>query len=272
MTGEAEAVIRHYGLPGVAQRLLGDLEARGGDPSRPRPSDLRGMDQLHGGGFAATEAMAALAGMTPGMRVLDAGSGLGGTSRYLAETYGLEVEAVDLTPEFVEAAEELNRLCGLDRLIRTRVGSVTALPFGDEEFDLVWSHYVAMNVADKPALFAEAFRVLKPGGRFAFAMLAQGTNGPPHYPLPWAREETYSFLVTPEEALAGIGAAGFELAEVRRPAPQAPAGAPGFGSDTGLAAKSAAMGDDMALREANAGQSVAEGRLQPLVVLARRPG
>jgi len=268
MTGESDAVVRHYELPGIVQRLLDGLGAQGRDLSRLGAADFRGMDQLHGGGFAATEAMAALAGMTPGMRVLDAGSGLGGTSRYLAETFGVEVEAVDLTPGFVEAAEALNRLCGLDGLIRTRVGSVTALPCGDAEFDLVWSHYVAMNVSDKAALFAEAFRVLRPGGRMVFAMLAEGPEGPPHYPLPWAREPSTSFLATPEAVLAGMEAAGFEVLEARKPPPRQA----GAGSDAGLAPKTAAMGDDMAQREENSRRSVAEGRLQPMMVLAGRPG
>jgi SAM-dependent methyltransferase len=272
MTGESDAVVRHYGLPGVVQRLLDGLAAEGRDLSRLTAADFRGMDQLHGGGIGATEAMAALAGVAPGLRVLDAGSGLGGTSRYLAEAFGVEVEAVDLTPGFVEAASALDRLCGLDGLIRARVGSVTALPFGDAEFDLVWSHYVAMNVSDKAALFGEAFRVLRPGGRLVFAMLAQGEAGPPHYPLPWAREPSYSFLATPEEVLAGMERAGFEVVEARRPPPQPSGGRSGFGSDAGLPPKTAAMGDDMALREGNAGRSVAEGRLQPLMALARRPG
>lgn len=213
--------------------------------------------------------MAKLAGVAPGMRVLDAGSGLGGTGRYLAETFGTSVEAVDLTPEYIEAASEIDRLCGLDGLIRARVGSVTALPFGPGEFDLVWSHYVAMNVADKAGLYAEAFRVLRPGGRLVFAMLAEGPEGPPHYPLPWAREPGYSFLVTPEVLLEGIEGAGFRVIEARRPPPGP---RPGSMGDAGLAAKTAAMGDDMAGREANAARSVAEGRLQPIMVLAERPG
>lgn len=268
---EHAGVVGHYGAPGVAGRLLGALEAKGVDLSRLTAADLRGMDQLHGGGFAATEAMAELAGLREGLRALDAGCGVGGSSRYLAER-GCEVEAIDLTPEFVEAAEELNRRCGLGDRIRTRVGSVTALPYPDASFDLVWSHYVAMNVADKAGLFREAFRVLRPGGRLAFAVLAQGPEGEPHYPLPFARDPGLSFLPTPEEVEAGLRAAGFEVLAARRPTPGPPGMLPAQGGDRGLAPKVEAMGADMAEREANAGRSVREGRLLPLTVLAARPG
>ena len=265
MTDEAGAVLAHYGRPGLVRRLLDDLAAKGRDVSRLTAADFRVVDQLHG--IAATEAMAGLARVAPGMRVLDAGSGLGGTSRYLAEAFGLSVEAVDLTPEFVAAAAEIDGICGLGGLIRAQVGSVTALPFGPSEFDLVWSHYVAMNVADKAGLYGEAFRVLRPGGRLVLAMLAQGPEGAPIYPLPWAREPSYSYLSTPEEALAGLAEAGFTVIETRQPPPRSA----GAGSDAGLAPKTASMGDDMASREGNAARSVAEGRLRTLVVLAERP-
>jgi ubiquinone/menaquinone biosynthesis C-methylase UbiE len=78
--------------------------------------------------------------------------------------------------------------------ITVREASVTALPFEDRRFDHVWSQNVTMNVADKRAMFAEAFRVLKPGGRFSFSHLALGAAGEPHYPVPWASDASYSFL------------------------------------------------------------------------------
>jgi cyclopropane fatty-acyl-phospholipid synthase-like methyltransferase len=59
------------------------------------------------------------------MRVLDAGCGIGGSSRHLAHTYGCRSEAIDLTPQFVEAAARLNKLCGMDSVITVRLGSAT---------------------------------------------------------------------------------------------------------------------------------------------------
>ena len=51
--------------------------------------------------------------ITRGCHVLDAGCGICGPSRYLAESYGCTVEAIDLTPELVEVARQLNNKVGL---------------------------------------------------------------------------------------------------------------------------------------------------------------
>jgi SAM-dependent methyltransferase len=58
---------------------------------------LAGLDQFHVRGLAATEQLAQIAGIQRGAAILDAGSGLGGPSRYLASTYGCRVIGVDLS-------------------------------------------------------------------------------------------------------------------------------------------------------------------------------
>ena len=65
------------------------------------------------------------------------------------------------------------------------------LPYPDRSFDVVWSQNVTMNVEDKPRMFAEAFRVLVPGGVYTFSHFAQGPAGAPYYPLPWARDASF---------------------------------------------------------------------------------
>ena len=77
--------------------------------------------------------------------------------------------------------------------------------------DAALTVHVAMNIADKPALYAEAFRVLRPGGRFVVYDVLQGEGGDVHYPVPWAKDPSTSFLATPDEMRELLPAAGFEL-------------------------------------------------------------
>jgi SAM-dependent methyltransferase len=264
MANETSAVVGHYAVDGLVDRLLRALAAAGHDTSHPTVDMVNLADQMHGGGLNATKTQAQLAGIAAGMRVLDAGCGIGGSSRYLAHAYGCRVDAIDLTPQFVAAAERLNALCGISDMIAVREASVTALPFEDRRFDHVWSQNVTMNVADKRAMFAEAYRVLKPGGRFSFSHVALGPAGEPIYPLPWASDASYSFPGRPEEILQILRDVGFAKAENR-----SEVSGPGTRPPNDIGA-AAVMGADMPQRQANAMRSVKEGRLVPMLVIAER--
>ena len=256
-----------YGSGGLVERILGALAADGQDIDNPTVEMFQLVDQLHGGGLAQTEALCELAGVADGMRVLDAGCGIGGSSRYLAHLHGCTVAAIDVTPEYVEAAERLNALCGLDGRIATRQGSVTDLPYPDGGFDLVWCQNVSMNVADKPRMFAEARRVLAPGGRYALSHAAHGPAAEPHYPLPWARDESYSFPGTPEDFLDGLTASGFRIVENKGEG--AVGGKRGQRPRPGLGA-GIALGGDLRERLLNSIRSGEEGRLVGMLVVAER--
>jgi len=68
-----------------------------------------------------------------------------------------------------------------------------------------------MNIAERARLYGEMRRVLKPGGKLALQEVAAGPGGPPHYPVPWAREPRISFLFTPEATREQLEAAGFRV-------------------------------------------------------------
>ncbi|WP_395678639.1 class I SAM-dependent methyltransferase [Inquilinus sp.] len=209
---EAEhQVARHYGRSGIEQAFLDALRAVGKDIDRLQPADLSGADEFHLGGPAATAALAADLGLGSDTHLLDIGCGLGGPARHLAAAQGCRVTGIDLTTEFVEAAEALTRRCGLTGRVSFRQASALAMPFPDGGFDAATLLHVGMNIADKAALFAEVRRVLKPGARFGVYDVMRVGEGDLPWPMPWAAAPETSFVATPETYRRLLQEAGFTV-------------------------------------------------------------
>jgi SAM-dependent methyltransferase len=187
------------------------LISAGKDLDRLAPADLGLLEDFHTMGRYATAQLVDLAQITSESAVLDAGSGVGGTARYVADRYGCQVTAVDLTEEYCQTSRWLNRLVGLDDRISVRRADVTELPFADGTFDVAISQHVQMNVADKTRLYSEARRVLADRGRLAVWDITIGDHGELDYPLPWADQPARSHLVTPDELRAVVESAGFAV-------------------------------------------------------------
>lgn len=217
MSPDATTVRDHYQAAIIDRAaLIGRISAAIETMEKPvNARRLAALDQFHMGGFGATVALAGRARLSAEDVVLDAGSGLGGPARYLAETFGCTVEGIDLSPDYVAIAECLTHHAGLSDRVSFREGDLTHLPFEDSRFDLVWTQHVAMNIADRAALYRELRRVLKPGGRLAFYDPIAADGHPSLiFPVPWAETEKTSTLLTADETRAVLGETGFSVSSL----------------------------------------------------------
>jgi sarcosine/dimethylglycine N-methyltransferase len=205
------SVTSHYERSNALELVGAGLDRIAPDGRQLALSELAGFDHFHTAGPLATQRMADLLAPGPTDTVLDAGSGLGGPARYLADRFGCRVIGVDLTPLFVEVGRLLNQRTGFDELVDLRVGDITALDLADASVDHVWTQHVAMNVADRPALYGEIRRVLKPGGRFAAFDVVDGGGGELLLPVPWATEPQHNHLVPRAEMRTLLTDAGFRI-------------------------------------------------------------
>ncbi len=197
---------------GVSRRAIEEaLIAAGKDLDRLAPADLWLLEDFHTMGRIATTQLVDLIGITSETEVLDAGTGIGGTARFVADRCHCRVTAVDLTEEYCQTAGWLNHLVGLADRITVRQADVTELPFAAATFDVVFSQHVQMNVSDKGRLYREARRVLARGGRLAMWDITSGGLGDLRYPLPWADQPGFSHLVTPDELRAAVEDSGFAI-------------------------------------------------------------
>jgi sarcosine/dimethylglycine N-methyltransferase len=156
---------QHYSAHDVEQRIFAALRAAGLQPEQGLSvDDLGTLDHFHTGGRRATLELLELVAPGPDEHVLDLGAGLGGAARLLASSRGCRVACLEMSADYRAGALFLNQLTGLDDRIEVHAGSAPDLPFSASSFDVLWMQNVGMNIADKPRLYAEVHRVLKPGG------------------------------------------------------------------------------------------------------------
>ena len=158
-----------------------------------------------------------LAALQPGQVVLDLGSGAGIDCFFAAKKVGEtgHVIGVDMTPEMLERARSSAKRLGLSN-VEFRQGYIEELPVESNTVDVIISNCVINLSPDKSKVFAETFRVLKPGGKLAVSDIV--TDGP----LPDAVKKSLSAwagcvagAVEAKEYIGMMEAVGFTNIEIK---------------------------------------------------------
>ena len=140
------------------------------DPGYPEDATGR-LELIWGDGFLSPGGPAAVSRIlgghdVAGCDVLDIGSGTGGVDIVLVRDHGAgTVVGVDVEQSLVDVAAARARQHHLDDRITYQLVEPGPLAFPDESFDVVFSKDAIIHVRNKAALYSEAFRVLRPGGR-----------------------------------------------------------------------------------------------------------
>ena len=152
-----------------------------------------------------------------GARVLDIGAGLGAVDQLLVGVHGAaHVTGIDIEPALLAEAQHRIETADLAAKIAFRLVEPGPLPFADAQFDVVFSKDAMVQIPDKAAIFAEAARVLRPGGRLIASDWLRGGDGP-YSPalLEFFRLEGITYnIVSGERSRAALEEAGFAAIEL----------------------------------------------------------
>jgi ubiquinone/menaquinone biosynthesis C-methylase UbiE len=153
-----------------------------------------------------------------GCKVLDVGCGLGAIDEILVRQYGAgEVVGIDIDPVLLAAMQaRIERVHLTDRIRGVRVAG-GPLPFADASFDVVFSKDSLVQIPDKPGMFAEVLRVLRPGGRFiASDWLRGGGTGYSAEMMEFFRLEGIAYnMASLDESAQALRATGFDAVQIR---------------------------------------------------------
>jgi ubiquinone/menaquinone biosynthesis C-methylase UbiE len=194
-----ESILNQYSTSNLFDSIRNALLKTNKNLDELTTKDLAPVDFFHIRGYHSTKELAERCEISSELRILDIGCGIGGSARFLATLYGCFVTGIDIIDEYCQTAVKLSSLLKLNDKTEFKTFNGSTFPFDDEMFDVVWTEHVQMNIEDKNRFYSEIHRVLKNGGKFVFHDVFQGNGDMVYYPVPWADDESISYLLSKNE-------------------------------------------------------------------------
>ncbi len=184
---------------------------------------VAGLEWMWGKGFLSPGGSAEVAAILEdvdltGARVLDIGCGLGVIDLLLVREHGAgHVTGIDIEQPLIDRARQAAEQAGLSDRIDLQLVEPGPFPFADESFDVVFSKDAIIHIPDKPALYGEVLRLLRPGGIFAASDWLYGGKRPYSEEMQaWLGIVGITFdMETPENSAAALEQAGFTGVKLR---------------------------------------------------------
>jgi len=130
------------------------------------------------GGLETTKEICSKLNLTPGMKVLDIGCGLGGSAIYMAATFGVDVWGIDLSKNMIDIAQQYKeeQKPEIKKKLHFQQGDATKLEFPKNHFDVIYSRDTINHIPGKEDLFIKLFDWLRPRGTFLVTDYVRGVD------------------------------------------------------------------------------------------------
>lgn len=274
---DLEVIAKHYKRDDLLGAISLGVEKLGKTSETVAVEDLAPVDEFHIGGSLATRSFLDQVAIAAEDHVLDIGCGLGGASRFAAQTYGCRVTGIDLTATYVETGKVLCSWVGLENRVNMVQGNALSMDFSANSFNKAFMLHVGMNIANKESLAEEAWRVLTPGGVLGIYDVMRISAAELRFPVPWATEAESSSVASPGEYKHALSRAGFVVSRERncrdfalafferlRLDADAAQGPPPLGLHI-------LMGENASMKVQNMIENISQSRAAPVELIAKKP-
>ena len=142
------------------------------------------------GGIKTTQELFAEIDLTPGAKVLDIGSGLGGSAFFIENNYAAQVTGIDLSNNMIKLSKQ--RASDRNSKVQFILGDCTKMEFEPESFHLIYSRDSFLHIKDKVALFKKIKSWLKPSGETLITDYCCGSSNWPNEFSDYIKERNYT--------------------------------------------------------------------------------